>query len=55
MLMTGYGRGEYDYRRQEWSRMPDLIAENLMEAAKLILQELNVPTDTGTVAQSIIP
>ena len=55
MLMTGYGRGEYEYRRQEWSLMPDLIAEDLMEAAKLILQELKIPANTGTVAQSIIP
>ena len=54
MLMTGYGRGEYEYHRQEWSRVPDLIAENLMEAAKLVLRELNASADAGTVAQSII-
>jgi D-glycero-D-manno-heptose 1,7-bisphosphate phosphatase len=53
MLMTGYGRGEYEYRREGWPRMPDLIAENLMEAAKIILQELNAPADAGPVAQSI--
>ena len=54
MLMTGYGLGEYEYRRPDWPRMPDLIAEDLMEAAKLILQELNVSANTGAVAQSII-
>ncbi len=54
MLMTGYGRGEYEYRRQDWARMPDLIAENLMEAARLILQELNVPAGPGPVTQSVL-
>ena len=52
MLMTGYGRGEYEYRRQDWTIMPDLIAENLMEAAKLILQELNVSANTGKLTES---
>lgn len=40
LLMTGYGRGEYEYHRSQWPRMPDLIAENLLEAAEQILQEL---------------
>lgn len=53
MLMTGYGRGEYEYRRGEWSRMPDLMAENLLEAAKLILQELKTTADAGPAARSI--
>lgn len=37
LLMTGYGRGEYEYRRKGWPRMPDMIAENLLEAAEKIL------------------
>jgi D-glycero-D-manno-heptose 1,7-bisphosphate phosphatase len=52
LLMTGYGRGEYEYRRAGWARMPDLIAENLLEAAKLILQDLNATADANPVAQS---
>lgn len=55
LLMTGYGRGEYEYRRKSWPRMPDLIAENLLEAAKLIVKELNAPADAGAAAQSIRP
>ena len=54
MLMTGYGRGEYEYRRDSWSRMPDLIAENLLEAAELILQELNASADADPVSRSIL-
>lgn len=37
MLMTGYGRGEYEHRRKSWPRMPDMIVENLLEAVEKIL------------------
>lgn len=37
LVMTGYGRGEYEFNRQRWSRMPDRIAENLQEAVEIIL------------------
>jgi len=39
LVMTGYGRGEYEYHRHRWPRMPDLIAENLLEAVNRILAE----------------
>ncbi|HKT13736.1 MAG TPA: HAD family hydrolase [Terriglobia bacterium] len=52
MLMTGYGRGEYEYRREQWFRMPDLIAENLLDAAKLIVQELNASTGAAAAAKT---
>jgi len=52
MLMTGYGRGEYEYRRGEWFRMPDLIADNLLDAAKLILQELNAGTGVDSMEKT---
>jgi D-glycero-D-manno-heptose 1,7-bisphosphate phosphatase len=53
ILMTGYGRGEYEYRRSEWPRLPDLVAENLLEAAKMILKELDAPTAAGPPARLI--
>ncbi len=40
LVMTGYGRGNYEYQRHNWVRMPDLVAENLLEAADKILAEL---------------
>jgi len=40
LLMTGYGRGEYEHHRSRWSRMPDHTAENLLQAAEQILQAL---------------
>ena len=39
LVMTGYGRGEYEYHRHQWPRMPDLIAENLLEVVRKILAE----------------
>jgi D-glycero-D-manno-heptose 1,7-bisphosphate phosphatase len=43
LVMTGYGRGEYEYHRRQWPRMPDLIAENLLEVVKKILAESESP------------
>lgn len=38
LVMTGYGRGEWEYRRPFWSHTPDWICENLLEAVEKILQ-----------------
>ena len=37
MVMSGFGREEYDAGRQRWPRQPDHIAENLLEAVNWIL------------------
>lgn len=37
-VLSGYGRGEYDYQRAGWKHQPDVICENLLEAVKLILE-----------------
>lgn len=37
LVMTGYGRGNYEYQRESWRRLPDLIAENLLDAVERIL------------------
>ena len=37
LVMTGYGRGEYEHLRKAWPRLPDMIAENLLEAVGKIL------------------
>lgn len=39
LVMTGYGRGEYEFQRQGWARPPDGVAENLLEAVDIILAE----------------
>ncbi len=38
LVMTGYGRGEYELHRDTWPRQPDLLAANLSEAVRLILR-----------------
>jgi D-glycero-D-manno-heptose 1,7-bisphosphate phosphatase len=38
LVMTGYGRGEYELHRATWSRQPDALAENLKDAVRHILQ-----------------
>ena len=37
LVMTGYGRGEYELHRQKWPSQPDALAENLTEAVRIIL------------------
>ena len=38
LVMTGYGRGEYELHRATWPRQPDALAENLRDAVRRILQ-----------------
>jgi D-glycero-D-manno-heptose 1,7-bisphosphate phosphatase len=37
LVLSGYGRGEWEYQRHAWTRQPDLVAEDLLEAAKRIV------------------
>jgi D-glycero-D-manno-heptose 1,7-bisphosphate phosphatase len=37
LVLTGYGRGEYEWNRQSWPRQPDSVAENLAAAVDFIL------------------
>jgi D-glycero-D-manno-heptose 1,7-bisphosphate phosphatase len=43
LVLSGYGRGEYEHQRQRWPRQPDWIAENLLEAVDIILGEAARP------------
>jgi D-glycero-D-manno-heptose 1,7-bisphosphate phosphatase len=40
MVMSGFGRGEYELHKDEWGRQPDWVAENLQGAVEIILKEL---------------
>jgi len=37
LVKTGYGLGELTYHAPSWSRPPDLVAENVLEAVEAIL------------------
>lgn len=38
-VLSGYGRGEWEHQRSSWTKQPDLVAENLLEAVRVILAE----------------
>ncbi len=40
LVLSGYGRGEYEHHRQEWPRQPDEVTEDLSQAADFILKAL---------------
>jgi D-glycero-D-manno-heptose 1,7-bisphosphate phosphatase len=39
LVLTGYGRGEWEYFRGQWKVKPDYVAEDLFEAVQWILQQ----------------
>jgi len=36
-VLSGYGRGEWEYQRSVWKHQPDLVAEDLLEAVRKIV------------------
>jgi len=38
LVLSGYGRGEWEYQRDSWKLEPEVVAENLLEAAKVIIE-----------------
>lgn len=43
-VLSGYGRGEWEYQRDTWTMKPDFICENLLEAVTQIIAEQKVPS-----------
>jgi D-glycero-D-manno-heptose 1,7-bisphosphate phosphatase len=37
-VLSGYGRGEWEYQRANWPHQPDLVADDLLEAVRKILE-----------------
>jgi D-glycero-D-manno-heptose 1,7-bisphosphate phosphatase len=37
-VLSGYGRGEWEYQRGSWKLEPEVVAENLLEAVKKIIE-----------------
>ena len=38
LVLSGYGRGEWEYQRAAWRHEPELVADNLLEAVREILR-----------------
>jgi D-glycero-D-manno-heptose 1,7-bisphosphate phosphatase len=41
LVLTGYGRGEYEHQSQTWPAPPVYVAEDLLEAADWIIGDIN--------------
>lgn len=37
-VLSGYGRGEWEYQSGAWEHQPDIVAENLLEAVRQIIK-----------------
>jgi D-glycero-D-manno-heptose 1,7-bisphosphate phosphatase len=42
LVLSGYGRGEWEYQRGAWRHEPDLVAENLLEAVRKIIADFGM-------------
>jgi len=49
-VLSGYGRGEWEYQSAGWKLRPDLVCENLLEAVQSILQrQMSSASEKGLV------
>lgn len=39
LVLTGYGKGEWEYLRRGWRTKPDFVAEDLYEAVRWVLRQ----------------
>ncbi len=46
LVMSGYGRGEWEHQRGSWKHEPDLIVENLLEAVEAIISNFVKQAET---------
>jgi D-glycero-D-manno-heptose 1,7-bisphosphate phosphatase len=46
LVMSGYGRGEWEHQRGSWKYQPDLIVENLLEAVEAIISNVSKQAET---------
>lgn len=37
-VLSGYGRGEWEYQRGSWKLEPEVVAENLLDVARIIIE-----------------
>jgi len=48
LVLTGYGRGVYEYEQDSWTVTPEYIAEDLYDAVEWILDDLNEDIEITT-------
>ncbi|HEY6231330.1 MAG TPA: D-glycero-beta-D-manno-heptose 1,7-bisphosphate 7-phosphatase, partial [Pyrinomonadaceae bacterium] len=42
LVLSGYGRGEWEHQRASWAQQPDAVAEDLLEAVRAIVRRSEV-------------
>ncbi len=47
LVLSGYGKGEYEYLRDQWPRPPDHVARNLADAVDYVLPWLSAEQAPG--------
>lgn len=50
-VLTGYGRGEYEWHSREWPHSPEFVVENLAAAVETILQRESADAAAATSAE----
>jgi D-glycero-D-manno-heptose 1,7-bisphosphate phosphatase len=43
LVMSGYGRGEWEHQRQNWKHQPDMTAEDLVDAIRKLRKLDTIP------------
>ena len=38
LVLSGYGRGEWEYQRGSWKLEPEVVAEDLLDVARIIIE-----------------
>jgi D-glycero-D-manno-heptose 1,7-bisphosphate phosphatase len=41
LVLTGYGKGEYEFQKSQWKVHPDIIGSNLLDVARIIKDNIN--------------
>jgi D-glycero-D-manno-heptose 1,7-bisphosphate phosphatase len=55
LVLTGYGRGERDFQRDQWKVTPDFVAEDASEAVRWILREEGLAGTGAEAAGEVRP
>ena len=50
LVLTGYGRGEWEHQAHRWAAPPDHVAEDLLDAMRWILQREGIVPDPSPAA-----
>jgi D-glycero-D-manno-heptose 1,7-bisphosphate phosphatase len=37
LVLSGYGLGEYEFQREAWKHQPDIVANDLLDAVRKIV------------------